>query len=83
MIILELLIKVKCLIKRLILIKDYSSKNIFCMRLLVEYKMKTIVFICAFTQCWETLVGQEIYRLVLMDLLFSVSYIILAEFLWG
>ncbi|KAL1277520.1 hypothetical protein QQF64_024193 [Cirrhinus molitorella] len=33
--------------------------------------------------CWETLVGQELYRLVLMDLLFAVSYIILAEFLWG
>ncbi|XP_016319626.1 transmembrane channel-like protein 6, partial [Sinocyclocheilus anshuiensis] len=34
-------------------------------------------------QCWETLVGQELYRLVLMDLLFAMSYIILAEFLWG
>ncbi|XP_058624402.1 transmembrane channel-like protein 6 isoform X1 [Onychostoma macrolepis] len=34
-------------------------------------------------QCWETLVGQELYRLVLMDLLIAMSYIILAEFLWG
>ncbi|XP_016328199.1 transmembrane channel-like protein 6 [Sinocyclocheilus anshuiensis] len=34
-------------------------------------------------QCWETLVGQELYRLVLMDLLFAMSYIVLAEFLWG
>ncbi|XP_052408038.1 transmembrane channel-like protein 6 [Carassius gibelio] len=34
-------------------------------------------------ECWETLVGQELYRLVLMDLLFAMSYIILAEFLWG
>uniref|UniRef100_A0A671PHT0 Transmembrane channel-like protein n=1 Tax=Sinocyclocheilus anshuiensis TaxID=1608454 RepID=A0A671PHT0_9TELE len=38
------------------------------------------VFICAYLQCWETLVGQELYRLVLMDLLFAMSYIILAEF---
>ncbi|XP_042577236.1 transmembrane channel-like protein 6 [Cyprinus carpio] len=35
------------------------------------------------SQCWETLVGQELYRFVLMDLLFAMSYIILAEFLWG
>ncbi|RXN14050.1 transmembrane channel 6 [Labeo rohita] len=34
-------------------------------------------------QCWETLVGQELYRLVLIDLLFAMTYIILAEFLWG
>ncbi len=53
MIILELLIKVKCLIKRLILIKDYSSKNIFCMRLLVEYEMKTDCF----HLCFHTVLG--------------------------
>ncbi|KTF85266.1 hypothetical protein cypCar_00024834 [Cyprinus carpio] len=41
------------------------------------------VFICAYLQCWETLVGQELYRLVLMDLLFAILYIIIAEFLWG
>ncbi|XP_059413394.1 transmembrane channel-like protein 6 [Carassius carassius] len=34
-------------------------------------------------QCWETLVGQEVYHLVLMDLLFAITYIILVEFLWG
>ncbi|XP_067280166.1 transmembrane channel-like protein 6 isoform X2 [Pseudorasbora parva] len=34
-------------------------------------------------KCWETLVGQEIYRLVLMDLMLAVLYIIFAEFLWG
>ncbi|XP_048008039.1 transmembrane channel-like protein 6 [Megalobrama amblycephala] len=34
-------------------------------------------------QCWETLVGQELYRLVLMDLIVSLLYIIFAEFLWG
>ncbi|XP_051995291.1 transmembrane channel-like protein 6 [Xyrauchen texanus] len=34
-------------------------------------------------QCWETLVGQEVYRLVLMDLIFAMLYIIIREFLWG
>ncbi|XP_051741988.1 transmembrane channel-like protein 6 isoform X2 [Ctenopharyngodon idella] len=34
-------------------------------------------------QCWETLVGQELYRLVLMDLIVALLYIIFAEFLWG
>ncbi|XP_043088638.1 transmembrane channel-like protein 6 isoform X2 [Puntigrus tetrazona] len=34
-------------------------------------------------QCWETLVGQELYRLVLMDLFIFVTYIVFAEFLWG
>ncbi|XP_017210326.1 transmembrane channel-like protein 6 isoform X2 [Danio rerio] len=34
-------------------------------------------------QCWETMVGQELYRLIVMDLIFEVLYIILAQFFWG
>ncbi|XP_077086810.1 transmembrane channel-like protein 6 [Siphateles boraxobius] len=34
-------------------------------------------------KCWETFVGQELYRLVVMDLIVAVLYIILTEFLWG
>ncbi|KAK7174159.1 hypothetical protein R3I93_001369 [Phoxinus phoxinus] len=34
-------------------------------------------------KCWETFVGQELYRLVLMDLIVAMLHIIVAEFLWG
>lgn len=35
---------------------------------------------CLFMQCWETRVGQEMYKLTLFDLLINITVLVLVEF---
>lgn len=35
---------------------------------------------CPIIQCWETRVGQEMYKLTLFDLLISIAVLVLVEF---
>ena len=38
------------------------------------------VCLAAATQCWETRVGQEMYKLALFDFLITIAMLILVEF---
>ncbi|XP_076844721.1 transmembrane channel-like protein 6 isoform X2 [Brachyhypopomus gauderio] len=57
----------------------------------VLLKVSTVVALCYHwkksidepqTDCWETFVGQELYRFLIMDNIFAVLYIIFGEFIW-
>ena len=41
-----------------------------------------LIMLCMFLscQCWETRVGQEMYKLTLFDLLINIAVLVLVEF---
>lgn len=41
-----------------------------------------ILIASVFPQCWETFVGQELYRLVVMDFIFILFDTFVGEFIW-
>lgn len=51
--------------------------------LFLFYKCSVTSFLSKFYffQCWETSLGQEVYRLILMDFIFGVIGTALAEFI--